>query len=220
MQRPGQDDFGARTGAQDWRHLVEFDSLRHGPNWTITPDDELRAAIAPVVATERWTIDALAERALGPLVADRVQLIVGSASRRGSGCRGSFAARVDACSGARSCGTAIGSPYAATRRSRRCLPARYPKLLFPAARARRQPARSRPRRQATAALMSSRRGRRVHRGVPFAVTTAGNRPRRHIATIAFVWADAIDNATPHQLLKVTTAGKSPEPQRVVAIAFH
>jgi len=56
--------------------FVEFDSLRHGPNWTITPDEELRTAIAPVVATERWTIDAIAEKTLGRLVADRVQLIV------------------------------------------------------------------------------------------------------------------------------------------------
>lgn len=56
--------------------FVEFDSLRHGPNWTITPTDRITAAIAPIVATERWTIDALAEKTLGPLVVDRVQLVV------------------------------------------------------------------------------------------------------------------------------------------------
>jgi adenylate kinase family enzyme len=56
--------------------FVEIDSLRHGPNWTITPDDQLRTAIAPVVATERWTIDGIAEKILGRLVIDRAQLIV------------------------------------------------------------------------------------------------------------------------------------------------
>ena len=55
--------------------FVEFDSLRHGPNWTSTPDDEIRASLAPVVATERWTIDAIAEKKVGRLVLDRVELI-------------------------------------------------------------------------------------------------------------------------------------------------
>ena len=56
--------------------FVEFDSLQHGPNWTFTPDDQIRAALAPVVATERWTIDAIAEKKVGRLVLDRVELIV------------------------------------------------------------------------------------------------------------------------------------------------
>ncbi len=56
--------------------FVEFDSLRHGPNWTSTPDDEIRASLAPIVATERWTIDAIAEKQVGRLVLDRVELIV------------------------------------------------------------------------------------------------------------------------------------------------
>ena len=49
--------------------FVEFDSLRNGPNWTIRADEQLRTAIAPVVATERWTIDAIAKATLGRLVA-------------------------------------------------------------------------------------------------------------------------------------------------------
>jgi adenylate kinase family enzyme len=56
--------------------FVEFDSLRHGPNWTSTPDDEIHASLAPIVATERWTIDAIAEKTVGRLVLDRVELIV------------------------------------------------------------------------------------------------------------------------------------------------
>jgi hypothetical protein len=56
--------------------FVELDAVRHGSGWTITPPEEVRAAIAPVIATERWTIDAVAETMLGRLVLDRVQLVV------------------------------------------------------------------------------------------------------------------------------------------------
>jgi hypothetical protein len=56
--------------------FVEYDSLRHGPNWTQRSDQTIAAMLAPVVATERWTIDALAEKAVGRLILDRVQLII------------------------------------------------------------------------------------------------------------------------------------------------
>lgn len=56
--------------------LVELDSLRHGPGWTITPDDAIRGALAPIVATERWAVDAIAEKSVGRLILDRAQLIV------------------------------------------------------------------------------------------------------------------------------------------------
>ena len=54
--------------------FVEFDSLRHGPNWTTTPDEKLREILSPIVATDSWVIDNLAER-LGVIV-ERVELIV------------------------------------------------------------------------------------------------------------------------------------------------
>jgi adenylate kinase family enzyme len=56
--------------------FVEYDSLRHGPNWTLRSEASIAAALVPVVATERWTIDAIAEKTVGRLVLDRVQLIV------------------------------------------------------------------------------------------------------------------------------------------------
>ena len=37
--------------------FVELDSLVHGPNWTETPDDELRAVVEPIVASDGWVID-------------------------------------------------------------------------------------------------------------------------------------------------------------------
>jgi adenylate kinase family enzyme len=56
--------------------FVEYDSLQHGPNWTRRSEDTIARMIVPVAATDRWTIDALAEKTVGRLVLDRVQLIV------------------------------------------------------------------------------------------------------------------------------------------------
>jgi adenylate kinase family enzyme len=56
--------------------FVEYDSLQHGPGWSRRSADTIAALLAPVVATERWTVDAIAEKTVGRLVLDRVQLIV------------------------------------------------------------------------------------------------------------------------------------------------
>jgi adenylate kinase family enzyme len=56
--------------------FVELDALVHGPNWTETPDDELRAKVAPIVASDRWVIDGSYSRKLGSLVLDRAETIV------------------------------------------------------------------------------------------------------------------------------------------------
>ena len=37
--------------------FVELDALVHGPNWTETPDDELRRLLEPVLAGDGWVID-------------------------------------------------------------------------------------------------------------------------------------------------------------------
>lgn len=36
---------------------VELDALVHGPGWTETPDDVLRARVEPLVASDGWVID-------------------------------------------------------------------------------------------------------------------------------------------------------------------
>jgi adenylate kinase family enzyme len=56
--------------------FVELDALVHGPNWTETPDDELRAKVAPIVASQGWVIDGSYSRKLGTLVLDGADTIV------------------------------------------------------------------------------------------------------------------------------------------------
>jgi adenylate kinase family enzyme len=56
--------------------FVELDALVHGPNWTETPDDELRAKVAPIVASDGWVIDGSYSRKLGTLVLDGADTIV------------------------------------------------------------------------------------------------------------------------------------------------
>jgi adenylate kinase family enzyme len=56
--------------------FVELDALVHGPGWVETPDDELRAKVEPIVATEGWVIDGTYQRKLGDLVLDAADVVV------------------------------------------------------------------------------------------------------------------------------------------------
>jgi adenylate kinase family enzyme len=56
--------------------FVELDALVHGPNWIETPDDELRAQVEPIVASEEWVIDGSYRRKLGDLVLERADAVV------------------------------------------------------------------------------------------------------------------------------------------------
>jgi adenylate kinase family enzyme len=56
--------------------FVELDSLVHGPNWTETPDDELRRLVEPIVAGEAWVIDGVYRRKLGDLVLANADTVV------------------------------------------------------------------------------------------------------------------------------------------------
>ena len=55
---------------------VELDALAHGPNWTETPDDELRAQVEPIVAGDAWVVDGTYRGKLGDLVLERADLVV------------------------------------------------------------------------------------------------------------------------------------------------
>jgi adenylate kinase family enzyme len=55
---------------------VELDALVHGPGWTETPDDVLRAKVAPIVAQDRWVVDGNYRKKLGDLVLARADLVV------------------------------------------------------------------------------------------------------------------------------------------------
>jgi hypothetical protein len=55
--------------------FVELDALVHGPNWTETPDDELRRLLEPVLAGEGWVIDGGYRRKIGDLVLGQADVI-------------------------------------------------------------------------------------------------------------------------------------------------
>ncbi len=56
--------------------FVEMDALVHGPNWTETPDEELRAMIEPILSTDGWVIDGAYHGKLGDLVLRSADVIV------------------------------------------------------------------------------------------------------------------------------------------------
>jgi shikimate kinase len=55
---------------------VELDALVHGPNWTETPDDELRRTLEPILASDGWVIDGGYRRKIGHLVFERADVVV------------------------------------------------------------------------------------------------------------------------------------------------
>jgi adenylate kinase family enzyme len=56
--------------------FVELDALAHGPNWTETPDDDLRALVDPIVASDGWVIDGGYWGKLGDLVLRNADVVV------------------------------------------------------------------------------------------------------------------------------------------------
>jgi adenylate kinase family enzyme len=56
--------------------FVELDALVHGPGWVETPDDELRAKLEPVLASDGWVIDGTYQRKLGNLVLRSADIVV------------------------------------------------------------------------------------------------------------------------------------------------
>ncbi|HEV2592136.1 MAG TPA: shikimate kinase [Gaiellaceae bacterium] len=56
--------------------FVELDSLVHGPNWTETPNHELRTQLTPILAGDGWVVDGVYRGKLGTLVLDAADLVV------------------------------------------------------------------------------------------------------------------------------------------------
>jgi adenylate kinase family enzyme len=56
--------------------FVDLDALVHGPGWVETPDDELRAKVGPIVASEAWVIDGTYQSKLGDLVLRTADVVV------------------------------------------------------------------------------------------------------------------------------------------------
>jgi adenylate kinase family enzyme len=72
----GKTTFGRELAARLGVPFVELDALVHGPNWTETPDEELRAQIRPIVESDGWVIDGGYRRKLGDLVLANADVVV------------------------------------------------------------------------------------------------------------------------------------------------
>lgn len=55
---------------------VELDAMVHGPNWTETPNEVLRAQLEPILAEEGWVVDGVYRGKLGNLVLEAADLVV------------------------------------------------------------------------------------------------------------------------------------------------
>jgi shikimate kinase len=56
--------------------FVELDALVHGPGWVETPDADLRATVAPIVASDGWVVDGTYQRKLGDMVLREADIVV------------------------------------------------------------------------------------------------------------------------------------------------
>jgi adenylate kinase family enzyme len=72
----GKTTLGRELAARLGVPFFELDALVHGPDWTETPDDELRAMVEPIVRSDGWVIDGTYRRKLGMLVLDAADTIV------------------------------------------------------------------------------------------------------------------------------------------------
>jgi Shikimate kinase len=72
----GKTTLGRALAARLDVPFVELDSLVHGPNWTETSDEDLRALLTPVVALDAWVIDGTYRSKIGNLVLDAADTIV------------------------------------------------------------------------------------------------------------------------------------------------
>jgi adenylate kinase family enzyme len=72
----GKTTFGRTLAARLDVPFVELDALVHGPGWVETPDDELRAAVEPILAADGWVVDGSYERKLGNAVLRSADTVV------------------------------------------------------------------------------------------------------------------------------------------------
>jgi adenylate kinase family enzyme len=72
----GKTTLGAALAARLGVAHLETDALVHGPDWTETPDDELRAAMEEFMRADGWVIDSDYRRKLGTLVLERADTVV------------------------------------------------------------------------------------------------------------------------------------------------
>lgn len=72
----GKTTFG-RELARRWEvPFVELDALVHGPGWVETPDEELRAQLAELLASDGWVVDGTYWNKLEDLVLRSADVVV------------------------------------------------------------------------------------------------------------------------------------------------
>jgi shikimate kinase len=72
----GKTTLGRALAARLDVPFVELDALVHGPNWTETSDEDLRALVTPIVRSDAWVIDGTYRSKIGNLVLDAADTIV------------------------------------------------------------------------------------------------------------------------------------------------
>ena len=72
----GKTTLGRAVAARLGVRFVELDALVHGPNWTETPDDELKATLAPILEEDGWVIDGNYTSKIGTFVIDKADTVV------------------------------------------------------------------------------------------------------------------------------------------------
>jgi adenylate kinase family enzyme len=72
----GKTTLGRELAGRLGVRFVELDALVHGPDWTETPDEQLRRIVEPILASEGWVIDGTYIRKLGTRVLDAADAIV------------------------------------------------------------------------------------------------------------------------------------------------
>jgi adenylate kinase family enzyme len=72
----GKTTLGRALAARLGVPFVELDALVHGPDWSETPDAELRVLVEPILRSDGWVIDGVYRRKLGALVLDAADTIV------------------------------------------------------------------------------------------------------------------------------------------------
>lgn len=72
----GKTTVGKQLASRLGVPFVELDALVHGPGWVEISDQDLRAALAPILAGDGWVIDGSYTRKLGSLVIDAADTVV------------------------------------------------------------------------------------------------------------------------------------------------
>ncbi len=71
----GKTTLGRAVAARLGVRFVELDALVHGPDWTETPDAELKAIMRPILEEDGWVIDGNYTGKIGTLVTDAADTV-------------------------------------------------------------------------------------------------------------------------------------------------